>query len=228
VKPRATRGVYIAVANFFWSRPMHQSQRFLLEPLELRRMLDSSGVSMYSPPDAWFTNELATPQFVGSFIVSEGANPADFSVTIDWGDGNVSDGFALQGWFGLFDVWAGHQYEGTGERNISVTIQRTGDDACAVMTAGKITVFDHGFLFCPGVIMEAQPVAAPEAPGIADGEEDGSPLGEGEDEEAIAAAPAPEPRKLAPWTTIASEVFNSDRTFKDRDAGASDDLTLPT
>jgi hypothetical protein len=88
---------------------------------------------------------LTFTQTVASFSTSDAtATPADFSATINWGDGtSLSTGSAVtivDDPNGGFDVQGNHSYSATGSFTVSVTIKdNAGDSASATSTVNVVT-----------------------------------------------------------------------------------------
>jgi uncharacterized protein (TIGR03118 family) len=122
-------------------RPIARAARSALEQLEQRRLLaasiDINGLEVHPTEGAPFSGEVAT--FTHNGLA---ANAADFSATINWGDGATSpgDGHAVMvmsdpNIAGQFDVVGSHTYGEESSFPIDVTVVDTVDQSAATTSS---------------------------------------------------------------------------------------------
>ncbi len=87
-------------------------------------------------------NQAVTNVTVATFTdANTNARAGDFAATIDWGDGQISDGFVSAAVAGGFTVQGTHTYATTGDRTIRITIsQFANTDAVTFNTATAETL----------------------------------------------------------------------------------------
>ena len=94
-------------------------------------------------------SSVSATSFSGNVASLTDANPyatsADFTATIDWGDGSSSAGIVNGPTGGPFAVSGNHTYSSTGPKSISVTVNDDGGSTTAVSGCGVLT-----YAFAPG------------------------------------------------------------------------------
>lgn len=97
--------------------------------------LTATGVSVSAVRGALFTGAVAVLYDGNPF-----GSAADFTATIDWGDGTESDGTVVAAAGSGFEVWGSHRYAASGTTAAVVTIQSVAPGTATAAATSSVTI----------------------------------------------------------------------------------------
>ncbi len=114
-------------------------RQFHLDVLEERQLMASSLVASSAPIAAGLVEGAAFTAVVAKFTDSDdNTNPALYSATIDWGDGQTTQGTVVKDPTSGFDVVGSHTYAMTGAFRATAQIADTDNDTASVSTTNVV------------------------------------------------------------------------------------------
>ena len=136
-------------------RKVYRARIQALEPRVLLTVENATGVTIAPTEASAFTGTVAS-------FTSDDTDPANFAVSIDWGDGTMTAGTLTANGSGGFDVLGTHAYQEDGTKTLSVDITDGADSATGAATS-TVDILESEFVAFPGdpiALTEGQTVSS--------------------------------------------------------------------